>query len=518
MNFIRNVKALVYVLVLMANLSFAQTKVIDSLRNELHNTPEKDRWPLYVDLGYELLTIAPVEAKKFALKSYELSLANHDSVSLIGSRTLIAVLLRDEDSDSSLVMGLRTLAMAEKCQLNRVVYQSMNRIALNYLFRGKYDLALHFLLKAIDLPYAKGNRRANKILWNNLGLLYYKIRYYEKAISAYGESLNYADSIAEPGLVAETLFNMSLCESSLGNFQKSKACIARALKVCPNECNDGEGVQYYSSLATFQFWQGNYDSVIYFTNCAYNLAFKYRDRRMQASSLEMKAKAYLKMDSVHLAETTILKAKSIVLGSELHAEIRDVHAVLAKIAERKGDYKTMAMALKKYTEELDSTEASASRINIMKLEVDLKEREHREQLVVQEMYAKTKEDVISAQRLLIIASGVICCLFAVILVILFKRHMQKTNQNKLLDKNLQLRTHELQHKVSSSIKVQSFQKEVIDKMLLDIDHQLRSMKILLKYIASDETQKNVCVKKSQVLFERIDTSIRKIKSVVVERY
>ncbi|RAW01659.1 tetratricopeptide repeat protein [Pseudochryseolinea flava] len=509
-----NAKVIACALLLTVNLSIAQTKLIDSLRSELNKTPEKDRYALYIDLGYKLSSIDPVVAKDFARKAYELAHLNYDSVAIINSRMLIGLLLKIEDPDSSLVIGIKTLAMAEKCQMNRQVYIAMNRNGIIYLFLGKYDRALDCFLKALDLPYVKSNRRAQKMLWNNLGLLYYKIRYYEKALSAYGESLKHADSIAEPGLVAETLLNMSLCESSLKNFQKSNGLIDRGFKICPNDCLDVEGIYYFHSLTVFHFLQGNYDSALHFTNRAYELASRYHDRRMQASSLELKATAYLKLGQVHLAETTILESESILSGSELHAEIRDIYAALAKIAERKGDYKTMAMALKKYTEELDITEATASRVNIMKLEVDLKEREHREQLLVQEMYLKAKEEIISTQRLLIIAVIVICILFSILLVVFIKRHRKKTQHNKLLDKNLQLRTNELHDEMRSAFKAQLFQRELVDKMLVDIDHQMTSMKALLKFISSDETQRDACIKKSETLFLKIETCMRKIKTVI----
>ncbi|RAW01658.1 tetratricopeptide repeat protein [Pseudochryseolinea flava] len=513
MNFIRNVIALVCVLVLSVNLSFAQTKVIDSLRNEINKTPEKDRGSLYLDLSYELMELDPIGAKEFTRKAYELSLANYDSVLLIRSRMRIAYLIRYEDSDSSLVMGIKTLAMAEKCPMDHAVFVTMNRIAVNYIYRGKYDRALHFLLKGLELPYAKGNRWAMKALWNNLGLVYYKIKYFEKALFAYNEGLGYSD-LSEQDFAANTFFNMSLCESHQKNFRNSRDHIMKGRKICPGDCTSSEGVHYYFSLSTYHFLKGNYDSVLIFTDRSHGLALKHQDVRMQVSSLEMKAKSYLKLNRIDLAEHTISQARSLVTGSNLHSEIKDVYAVLASVAERKRDYKMMAAALKKYVEELDSTDAAQNRVNLMKLEVESKEREHREEIRIQEMYLKAKEDIISTQRLLIIAVFVICVLFSILLVVFIKRHRQKTQHNKLLDKNLQLRTNELHDEMRSAFKAQLFQRELVDKMLVDIGHQMTSMKALLKFISSDETQRDACIKKSETLFDKIETSMRKIKTVI----
>ena len=73
------------------------------------------------------------------------------------------------------------------------------------------------------------------ITLNNIGLVYYKLEDYDKALNYYEQSLSMRNERNSEDAI--TLINMSLCHAYKSNFPLAKDFVRQALDHCNNECS-----------------------------------------------------------------------------------------------------------------------------------------------------------------------------------------------------------------------------------------------------------------------------------------
>jgi tetratricopeptide (TPR) repeat protein len=214
----RCVSMLILLIALDAN---AQNKTIDSLLSLL---PERDcelRFTIYCHLTFEYSDL--VDESALAWIDSALSIPHLDSLMITkGFRIRSMALNSLNNVDDALTQGKKALEISLRNSYTRESARLYNDLGTIYTKKGEYKLAASSLYKSLGLK--KSNLKGAGIgpTFNNIGLLYYKLKDYSRA-SQYFDSAkrNGSDSIIIMQNIALCQANMGQINLALDNLNKS---------------------------------------------------------------------------------------------------------------------------------------------------------------------------------------------------------------------------------------------------------------------------------------------------------
>ncbi|MEO0556064.1 MAG: ATP-binding protein [Bacteroidota bacterium] len=148
-----------------------------------------------------------------------------------------------------------------------------NSLGLLYYEWGKYSSALDHLYKSYDLRLIQGNNEELSIVLLNIGLVYYGVRSFEKALNLFKQSADLTNTSTGKQLA---LLNMSLCYTGMHHLDSAQSMLTRLRNTCKPDCSSSILSEMYSALANVQEERENPDSAIYY----YNMAITSRDKHL----------------------------------------------------------------------------------------------------------------------------------------------------------------------------------------------------------------------------------------------
>jgi tetratricopeptide (TPR) repeat protein len=385
---------------------------------------------------------------------------------------------RLERIDSSIALSLKILPIAQKNGYTKEIKYLLNGLGVAYTYMANYDDALkaHYQalqLKENDSPYQIG------LTLGNIGLIYYKIGNFEKALSYFHENLiawnQSNDKFDKHGL----RLNISLCYSNLKNFKLAEKYLKTVVRDCQSGCDDLINIEVAFAEGILHFEKEQLDSSEYSFLKAYNTATQLANSRYQLAVGYELSKIYLHRHQFDLAEYYLMSSMQTV-KAPFNFELIKVYAQLAQLYKKTNNLKMMAHYQNEYVVLKDKIYNESLTNNLMRVEGEFRDHQNQDKLAEKDALIILKDEIIHRQRLLNIAVGVILVLLLVLLRMLFVRYNEKQRANRLLDQKVKERTEELER--SLSIMLQEFQYERLN--------QQQEMKELVDLLA---TQKGLCL-------------------------
>lgn len=182
-------------------------------------------------------------------------------------------------------------------------------IADSYAFEGKYDLALKEADKAISLDPTRSYTKSR---------IYHLMDNFEAAETGYKSWLDWdgADTKMNGREWLEFLYRM------LGQYEKAKKELQTGLEYAQdNNLNHWE-IDFNSSLASYEFAEGNLDGVLARAEFIWDNALKNEAPTWQVGALSWKIKVYLKQDNIEEARVLAEEVKKICESLPSKNEIR----------------------------------------------------------------------------------------------------------------------------------------------------------------------------------------------------
>jgi tetratricopeptide (TPR) repeat protein len=99
--------------------------------------------------------------------------------------------------------------------------KSLNRLGICYYLLGQYEKAITYHQQHHDISEKIGDRQGVARSLGNLGLCYNSLGQYEKVIALYQKSLDISEEFGDRQGVARSLGNLGLCYYSLGQYEKA---------------------------------------------------------------------------------------------------------------------------------------------------------------------------------------------------------------------------------------------------------------------------------------------------------
>jgi tetratricopeptide (TPR) repeat protein len=194
--------------------------------------------------------------------------------------------------------------------------KSLNLLGLCYYHLGQYEKAINYHQQSLKIEEEMGNRQGVASSLGNLGLCYYSFGQYEKAIVHHQQHHDISEEIGDRKGMAISLGSLGSCYRSLGHYKKAIAYLQQSHDI-NEEIGNRQGVA--SSLGNL----GNcYDSLEQYEK-AINHHQRYHDiseeigfQQGMAISLHNIGVAFSKLENNSEAETKI--QESLVISKEIN--------------------------------------------------------------------------------------------------------------------------------------------------------------------------------------------------------
>jgi tetratricopeptide (TPR) repeat protein len=429
---------------------------VDSLKSALNQASGVTRQHVLHELAYEYLRVNDSIALPYSEQAFNMSWQYGDSLRIVKSGRIRAQIFKELDEiDSAITLCLKVLPIARRNNYVPELKSLLNVLGLGYLFKAEYDKALAFNLESLELRKKQEDRFSISIALNNTGLVYYKMKSYQRALDYFQHAIEYCltEGKLSPGVDKDyyegSLLNISLCHAFLNNLIMAEEYIDKVSGMCEDGCSDYILMQTYYGSGVIKFKQGNDQDALKKFSASLSLAKKLRNERYELDNIIYLSQLSLASNQLTLAEKYLGEAEALMKrGIPFNLELVKIYNELFQLYEKLGDYKKVAFYQAKYIQLNDSIYSEEVTTNLMKIEAEYMERENQAKIETQDKILALQNDVIIRQRIINIFIGVAAALSIILVFVLVQNVKQKKRANISLEHKVKERTMALEtHKI-----------------------------------------------------------------------
>lgn len=397
------------ILVLICSLSFtktcfSQSKVIDSLNNELSIKTQKDTLRVNIlnslaynyrrhdisiaeeksieannlakELNYKkgialsILMFSKIHISKGefdeALTDAQESLKLYKEIGYVNQKdiggvynTLGMIYNYQNDSDTSVEYFKKSLKTAKSRGDLRSEADMLNNIGITYYSKGDLDEAISFYKKAIDAYENLGKVRRKTSTLNNIGIIYSIQGKYTEALEIYNKILIIDKEDNNTNSVASTLQNMGIIYSNLEQYQKAYSYFEDAYEIYEELENKRNMALSLNSIGGTLVHLKDYEKGLKYLNESLALNKEVKNNESQIANYNSIGNLHITLDAPNLALNNFKSALDLSISSGDRRNMGSAHINLAVAYFRLKDYsKALHHCLegKKIVDDLDIIE------------------------------------------------------------------------------------------------------------------------------------------------------------------
>jgi tetratricopeptide (TPR) repeat protein len=468
---------------------------LDSLKAQLDLSGGTARCSTLFRIAFELSNGDGKGTVDYSSKAFECAKIHGDSLLMIKAARIKAAGFRlTDEMDSSNALIFSILPMARRKQDYGEMKYLIHALAIGLSLVGRYDEALRYNFEALEIrrKYAKPSFVAATL--NNIGLVYYKLRDYSKAVEYYTYSMNeYASEPGNDELVNSELVNMSLGYAYLGQLHTADSLIDIFRRSCGNNCPP-------SDLINMEFCKGvvelsrldTANAKIHFLE-SYKRAKEFDHKRLELDNIIYLSQICIGTNKSSEAAFYLGKAEELIrTGIPYNMELMKIYNEFARLYERKGDYRRVAEFQHRYIAFRDSTQNEEMTIGLMKIEAKHIEEAKNKEIETQNKMLELNKEVILRQKIASIFAYCSAALLAGYVVLLVRSVREKKNRNIDLEKRVKSRTKELESIAKQAQKALSEKNLWIGKILNSVRHTANTINGLSVLVSKDSDSRERC--------------------------
>jgi signal transduction histidine kinase len=475
----KTIRGGVFLLLISATLSFAQTKKIDSLKAVI---PKKDgaaKFELLIDLMILYMDLNDTTAMAVAEDGYQVARHLGDTATIVrASRIKTQVLRRFERVKEAIDIGTYALNISRRHGLQKETSKLLNTLAVIYTDKAEYDKALKYHFESLSIREASGNAEGISIVLTNIGLVYYRLGNYKKAKEYYQKSLRIKNRINDTYDLDLLLINLGLMYVNLHQLDSAIDYINKGLNVCGKNCSFQILISSKRVLAMVAEENKKFSETKIYYEEALQIARNSKNRFEQAGILLNLARIHLEMGEAVKALKTLDEVEALTKDSEYDRLIASKYYQYSLLYSKSKDYKNAALYQSKYIELSDSINARNLAQNLASSE---SEYEQRANLAIIE----NKEALLQRQQYLSYAIGGIALLLAVLGYVYYRNNRNTSLINKELSVakvSLEKQNNEIR-KVNQDLETLNTEKNnLIGIVAHDLRSPLNQVKVLINVI------------------------------------
>lgn len=347
------------------------------------------------------------------------------------------------DSSSYYVVIIQKMCQKENLKKQKNVLdiyaQSFNLIGISEYMKNDFEKAISFYLEAeknyLEVPNDKG--LAN--VYNNIAIIYRKLKNYTKAIEYYKKSYSLNTKLKDTLNLAISCNNIAIIyglSSDTTNFLKY---INEAIGLNSQIKNNRGLANNYHTIANHYFRANNIEEAIYYFNKSVSLKKMINNEKNLGFSYNSLADCYIKKKDLKYAQKYIDSALSI--SKKYNDKEVLIYAIKSQyqIDSLKGDFKKAFFNMSKYINLKDSLYTGETENKINELQTKYLTEKKDNEIKIRDLELAKNNQKIQTQKILIFTFiGGFLLLFVFILLII-KQNQKIRITNKLLsEKNIEI--------------------------------------------------------------------------------
>lgn len=276
-----------------------QTKFIESTTNQNQTDLARN----YLLWGQFLNKTGKYDsAENLFLKSIAIFEGENDKVGSAEAKTELGEFYRNEDNQAAaLRLNHEAYDIYVELQDSINIYYTLAAIAINHDYLGDHDIAIKYYNECIEIVSALGRNLGVASMYHNLGGIYAEEKDFELALDYYSKSKKIAESMEAWGLVASNYQGQYLTYLRMEFLNEAFVNVKNEYKYAVLSKEQKQIAFAYQDLGSYYLNLGKYDSSIYFSKKALDMAQNLNNGQITLNALNNLQKAYYKSGNYKLA-------------------------------------------------------------------------------------------------------------------------------------------------------------------------------------------------------------------------
>ncbi len=416
---------------------------IDSIKLLLEDANPGDFPALYYNLGFEyFLTGELIQAGVVLKLAQKHASENGDTLYLVKTGRLAGQIYRRlNDFENSIFHSHRVLDIAK-----RNSHQPAFRTELQYLYNSlgvaythsaEFDSAIVNHFNCLSLREKESDLSNIAETLNNIGVLYYEIGNYLKALDYLKQSKETLGKVADQYFMDNIHVNIGLCNIELKDYHNAITHFNTGLSICKNNCEPERLMEANYGLGIAYFYLRDFENAKYYLNEAYRLSSSKNWLEFRLKSILYLIKLNREVGNLAQTEAYLGEVEPITESSPFNAVRLDLYREASLYYSLVNDYERASGYQEKFinlTHEIYNAQLIES---ISKVEREYSQRQNLQVI-------KDKNEKLEQQQTQLTLVAVIATLLLVVLVLLFLNFRRKIQFEKLLERKVKQRTRELE--------------------------------------------------------------------------
>lgn len=404
----------------------AQNHRIDSLKSALRNTSDTVEYHLLYALVIEYVSMSKNdEAVMYGKEANRVAYEIGDTVKIVRSNRVVGQLLNRMESRDAIDLLQKTLPIARRNNLRNDYKAMLNALAYAHTIQAEYDKALEIHFQSLVLREEDGNKAEISIAYNNIGLVYFKMKNYERALDYYHRSLQLKIEINDKHDLDRLLINIGLTNVHLHNFERAHEYIKKGLAECSPNCNSQIIIEGKFGLGVANFNEEKYDSARAYFNESLNVSNQTSNKRFQAENYVYLGRISIKKEDSISARKYLSQAEALAQVGGYNQLLMDTYKHFYTLYSQIKQFENASNYQSRYISLKDSLIGEELVKNIAKIQTNFEERENLNII-------KLKEEDLIRQRNLNISIGVIALLAGLLVFVLYRSNTITRKVNSAL--------------------------------------------------------------------------------------
>ncbi|NOT76906.1 MAG: tetratricopeptide repeat protein [Cyclobacteriaceae bacterium] len=490
---------------LMIQFLQAQNPRIDSLKNELTNNKEANRFDILWGLAYELFDVDNFQALDYASQAHEFALIHRDTLSIVKSGRIYGQLLRRVDRVEDAIDVLNSvLFMAKRHKLKKELKIILNALATAHVERSEYTKALDYNFQSLVMREFEGDKREISVSLNNIGIVYFRIENYSLALEYFLKSVKLKEEISDSTSLDLIFINIGLCYGELKEYNESKKYFDQANIICYPNCSYNVVMAREFGLGYFWLAKKSYhESQMHFEK-SLEISIREGSRRHQLENLIGLITLFLETNNFAKSKIYLDSIDQISQKDQYPELLASIYRSNAVYYDKVKNSTVSNLYFIKYSELRDKRLSEEINRDLFKVQAKMSERENLGQIESQGRILKLQEESLSQQKILIVMISVIGLLVTGLLIILFRRNRIKQRINILLDQKVKERTIELEKNRNDLKHAHDEQAHILSLVSNDLNSSLATIKGLSEAAKMDlPEEKIIYFKEAESMTQRL---------------
>jgi len=378
----------------------------------------------------------------------------------------------NKNTDSAMLMADKAIELATELHFEKGLAMSYLSKGITFTSKGRFPEALEFQLKSLVLSEKLKLDDLSGNINSNIGIIYSRMRNYEKAREFYERSLAIMEKFT-PAATISVLINLGdVCEKSK-EYGKALEYDFRALELCRKEEEDGFALAtLLCNLGSIHLKIGKKTEAIDYLEESSALSEKLDDREGLAYCYNLMAEIY--QQNRQWKQSTQIGLKSLALMESLGSNElkKETYHILSEGYRKSGDYKTALYYKDREVVLKDSliTMEKEREVNNLLTSYKLDKKQQEIDLLNKDRIIKVKELEKKRQEQITFISAVIFLVLLAGTLLYANREHHKSNQQLRLQKEEIIQQKELITHQNQELQGVN---RIKDRLLAVIGHDLR---------------------------------------------